>query len=473
MANDSKTTLALFFGNRGFFPASFIEGAREEMAKVLARRGYGHLMMDGSATRYGAVETPAEGRAYAQFLKENEGKFDGVIVSLPNFGDETGAVTALKDAGVPILIQAYPDDLDKMSPDLRRDAFCGKLSIMDVFNQYGVPFTALKPHTVSPSADAFAGNLDHFARVCRVANGMKGLVVGAVGARTTPFKTVRFDELALQRNGITVETFDLSDIFARVRAVDGNGDAYKRKAETLTGYSDWRGVPDRAFDTLARLGVVLDQLAEENSLDALAFRCWPEIQEQLNISPCVIVSEMTDRGIPVACEVDVATAVAMCALGMASGSVAACLDWNNNYADEPDKCILFHCGPVPQTMMAGKGTISDHLMVTKGTGKGTGYGCNLGRIAPGPMTFGDMLTEAGRLKFYLGEGEFTTDPIAEDFFGCGGVAEIPNLQDVLLHVGMTGHRHHTSATPGHVMLALKEALGRYLGFEVSTPQAGC
>ena len=60
----------------------------------------------------------------------------------------------------------------------------------------------------------------------------------------------------------------------------------------------------------------------------------------------------------------------------------------------------------------------------------------------------------------------------KDFFGCAGVAEIPKLQDVMLHVGYEGHRHHTSITAGHVMAPLKEALERYLGFEVSTPQGG-
>ena len=228
-----KTTFALYFGNRGFFPASLMASAREELVKVLKGLGHDTLILDAGATRHGAVETPAEGAVYAKFLKENEGKFDGVMLSLPNFGDETGAAAALKNAGVPILIQAYPDELNKMAPDLRRDSYCGKLSIMDVFYQNGIPFTALKPHTVAPSSKAFAANVDHFDRVCRVVAGFKNLVVGAIGARTSAFKTVRIDELALQQNGITMETFDLSDVFARMNAVLPSNAAYKDKAELL------------------------------------------------------------------------------------------------------------------------------------------------------------------------------------------------------------------------------------------------
>jgi L-fucose isomerase-like protein len=379
-------------------------------------------------------------------------------------------VAALQDTGVPILIQAYPDDLDKMAPEVRRDAFCGKISIMDVFCQYGVKFTALKPHVVSPSSDRFKANVDHFDRVCRVVNGMRGMVVGAIGARTTAFKTVRIDEVALQRHGITMETLDLSGVFARMKAVRSSDEAYRTKAEMLKGYTSWEGVPEEAFDEIARLGVVLDAIIEEYGMDAIALRCWIELQEQLGISACVLLGELNDRGVPAACEVDVGNAVAMHALHLASGEPATCLDWNNNYGEEDDKCILFHCGPVPKSLMADRGRIADHAILANTVGQGCGYGCHVGRIAPGDFTFGSLLTDSGKLRFYLGQGGFTEDQIPAEFFGCAGVAEIGRLQDVLLHVGRNGYRHHVSATPGLVQAPVREALANYLGFEVAIPQ---
>jgi L-fucose isomerase-like protein len=465
-----KTTFALFFGNRGFFPAALLAEAREELPRVLRSWGHEVLMLDADATRHGAVETTREGEVYANFLKEHEGEYGGVILSLPNFGDETGAVAALKDAGVPILIQAYPDEMDKMAPEVRRDAFCGKLSVMDVFHQYGLKFTALKPHVVSPTSERFKANVDHFDRVCRVVNGVQDMVVGAIGARTTAFKTVRIDELALQRNGITMETLDLSEVFARMRALDDASEDYQTKAETLRDYTEWTGVPDEAFDKITRLGVVLDRLVDEYSMDALALRCWIELQQQLGISACVLLGEMNNRGIPAACEVDVGNAIAMYALHLASGQPATCLDWNNNYEDEDDKCILFHCGPVPRSLMRGPGHIEDHAILANAVGEGCGYGCHVGRIDAFAFTFGSMVTESGRLRFYLGEGAFTDDPIPGDFFGCGGVAAIQGLQDVLLHIGYNGYRHHVGVTRGQVVAPVREALERYLGFEVALPQ---
>jgi L-fucose isomerase-like protein len=465
-----KTKFALFFGNRGFFPASLLAEAREELPKVLGEMGHDVLMLDAELTRHGAVETPREGEIYANFLREHQGEYGGVILSLPNFGDETGAIAALKNAGVPILVQAYPDEMTRMAPEVRRDAFCGKLSIMDVFHQYGLKFTALKPHTVSPQSDRFRANVDHFDRVCRVTNAMRDMTVGAIGARTTAFKTVRIDEVALQRHGITMETLDLSDVFARIRAVDEDGSPYEHKASRLKSYTSWAGVPEEAFDKIVRLGVVLDDVIDEYQLDALALRCWIELQEQLGISACVLLGELNDRGITAACEVDVGNAVAMYALHQASGAPSTCLDWNNNYEEEDDKCILFHCGPVPRSLMAGPGHIEDHAILANAVGKGCSYGCHVGRIAPFDFTFGSMLTEEGQLRFYLGQGAFTTDSIPPEFFGCGGVAAIDGLQDVLLHIGYNGYRHHVSVTPGDVLAPVREALGHYLGFDVSIPQ---
>jgi len=465
-----KTTFALFFGNRGFFPASLIAGAREEMRGALTALGHDVLMLDDSATRYGAVETPQEGETYANFLRENRGKFGGVILCLPNFGDENGAVAALQDAGVPIWIQAYPDDYDQMGPATRRDSFCGKLSIMDVFRQYGVKFTTLKPHTVRPGTDRFKANIDEFDRVCQVVNGVKGMVVGAIGARTTPFKTVRIDEVALQRRGVTIETFDMSDVFHRMRAVKPAEAGYSEKAVQLREMTTWDGVPERAFDQIVRLGVTLDQMIEEARLDAVAIRCWTEIQLQMGISPCVAMGSLNDLGLAAACEVDLGNAVAMKAMHLASYQPVGLLDWNNNYYDEDDKCILFHCGPMPASLMDGKGHVTDHAILMNSIGPGNAYGCNVGRIKPMDFTFGSLMTDEGRVKMYLGEGRFTHDPIPENFFGVAGVAEIPNLQEVLLHIGVNGHRHHVSITPGHVSKPLVEALGHYLEFDLSVPQ---
>jgi L-fucose isomerase-like protein len=257
---------------------------------------------------------------------------------------------------------------------------------------------------------------------------------------------------------------DLSEVFLRVRGLDRSSEQCRSKAERLRHYTQWAGVPEEAFETLVKLAVVLDDIMVEFGMDALALRCWIEIEKELRVSPCVLLSEINDRGIPAACELDVCNAVAMRALSLASGRPAACLDWNNNYADEQDKCILFHCGPVAQGLMAGKGRVIEHPMFAKALGAGCGYGCNVGRIAPGPFTFASSKTQDGKLTFYLGDGGFTQDAIPADFFGCAGTARIDDLQAKLQTIGYQGYRHHVSVTPGHLTVPLAEAWTRYLGY---------
>ena len=460
-----KMTFALCFGNRGFMPGELILGAREDMVKAVTDAGYDYLMMEESATRYGAVETRDEGRLYASWLKSHEGEYDAVIFSQPIFVDENGAICALQDAGVPILMQAYPDEIGKMDFAHRRDAYCGKFSVTDVFTQYEVPFTVMKPHVVHPLSPAFAQNLKDFAAVCRVVNGMKRFNLGCIGARTTAFKTVRFDELAMQKHGINVESFDLSELFEKVRALPDTDEKVLKKAETLKAYTDFSTVPAQNMATLAKVGCVIDEYIEEYHLDAIALRCWNEMETYLRVCPCVLLSELNDRGITASCEIDMCSAITMRAMALASETPATVLDWNNNYGEDENKVVLFHCGPVAQSLMAGKGKVTEHKMFAKND-PGSGWGCNEGRIAAFPMTFSNCQTKDGKIVVYVSEGKFTDDEIEDGYFGCGGVAEIPDLQNKLVKLARGGFKHHTTVGKGRMKAILEEAFTVYLGYDV-------
>ena len=460
-----KMTFALCFGNRGFMPGELILGARQDMVKAVTDAGYDYIMMEEAATRYGAVETRDEGLLYAKWLKSHEGQYDGVIFCQPIFVDENGAINALQDAGVPILMQAYPDEIGKMDFAHRRDAYCGKFSVTDVFTQYGVPFTVFKPHVVHPLTPAFQQNLQDFAAVCRVVNGMKRFNLGCIGARTTAFKTVRFDEIALQKYGINVESFDLSELFEKVRAKADADPVVAAKLEKLKNYTDFSGVPAANALTLAKIGVVVDEYIEEYHLDALALRCWNEMETYLRVCPCVLLSELNDRGIAASCEIDMCSAITMRAMQLASQQPAAVLDWNNNYGDDENKVVLFHCGPVAQSLMAAKGTVGEHKMFAK-SGPGAGWGGNEGRIAAFPMTFSICQTKDGKIVLYVSEGQFTADPIEDGYFGCGGVAQIPDLQNKLIKLARGGFKHHTSVGKGLMKDVLTEAFTTYLGYDV-------
>ena len=459
-----KMTFALAFCNRGFMPGELIYGAREDMVKALEKGGYNYIAMDPELTRFGGIETRDEGRLYAKWLKEHEGEYDGVIFSMPIFADENGAITALQDAGVPILMQAYPDEIGKMDFAHRRDAFCGKFSVTDVFTQYQVPFTVLKPHVVHPLSDKFQENLKDFAAICRVVNGMKRFTIGCIGARTTAFKTTRFDEIGLQKNGITVESLDLSELVFKVNNMADDDEKVVKKLAALEAYADFSNVPIDRKTMHAKISVVIDDYVDEYHLDALAIRCWNEMEQILRVCPCVLLSELNDRGIVTSCEIDLTSAISMRAMSLASEEPTAVLDWNNNYGDEENKVILFHCGSTAQSLMTKKGTVTSHKMFDK-TDAGSGWGTNEGRIRPMKTTISNCLTVDGKIKIYASEAEFTDDPIEDEYFGCAGVCELPNMEDKMIRLAKGGFKHHTCVGVGHMKDILKEAFTTYLGYD--------
>ena len=461
-------TFAICLANRGTFPGSLFDAARKELAKALSAQGHAALMLPAGSTRHDAVGSIAEGRTYAKFLAAHRGKYDGVILSLPNFGDENGAVVALKDAGVPILVQAYPDEPERMGIHERRDAVCGKLAICNVLRQAGVPYTLTADFAVAPKSKAFAADIRRFAAICRIVKGLGNFNVGVIGARTTPFKTVRIDEIAFQRRGVNVETLDLADVFKAMRVADAKAVAAKRKE--LEDYARRAPCCAKRIDALARLGVAIDGIIGEYGLDSVAVRCWDEFQTEWGISPCVVMSMLNDRGFPAACETDVDNAVMMRALGLAAGEgePVAVFDVNNNYRNAKDKAIFFHCSAVPKGMLTGKGLIDDHPILAKSMGPDTSVGVHNGKMRPGPITVASLRTEDGRLKGFAAEGEITALDPGKGFFGTGFVFRKAdgNMNGLFNYMAENGYRHHVAFAYGRNADVVHEALVKYLGYDI-------
>lgn len=455
---------ALLIANRGFFPSSVIESARKEMMQAVEKIGAEVLMPDVALTRFGAVETREEGETYASFLADHYGEYDGLIICLPNFGDENGIKEAIKDVNVPILLQAYPDELGKLDFANRRDAFCGKLGLCAVLKQMGVVFTSGEPFVMHPLSEEFHREMTNFAAICRIVKRMKNMRIGVLGARTTAFKSVRFDEGAMERLGIDVETLDLTQIFTRMDAVETNDPRMVIWEEEIKAISDTCDTPEYAIVNQCKLGIALEELKKDLDLDVMAIRCWSELQYEYKITPCTVMGILNKRQIPVVCETDVTNAPAMLALAMASMTGVGCLDINNNYGSEPDKCILFHCGPLPIDLLCGPGHMEEHKMFTKTQGENCSWGVNVGRIKPGVITICGMRTENGQVRYFVEKAEVLDLKVDEGFFGTYGVVEIKGLQSKLCHMAEEGFRHHAIITSGDWTESIREALSKYLGY---------
>jgi L-fucose isomerase-like protein len=462
-----KITLGLIVGNRGFFPGHLAESGRKEMIQVLEQAGIGVVVLNAEKSGHGAIETYEEAQRCAEVFRAHSEQIDGVIVTLPNFGDERAIADTLRLSRlrVPVLVQATPDTPAKMSIAFRRDSFCGKMSACNNLRQYGIPYSLTTSHTVTPDSPEFKKDVEWFAGVCRVVRGLRDLRIGSIGARPTAFNTVRYSEKILESQGISVETLDLSEVIGRIQRMKDSDDAAQAKLKSIEKYVSTNDVPKEALLKMAKLGAVIDQWMKQAHVTISAIQCWTSIEENLGVVPCTVMSMMSDDLMSSACEVDICGVLSMHALRLASQTPSALLDWNNNYGDNPDKAVCFHCSNLPKHFL--KSVKMDYQAIIAGTvGKENTFGTCVGLVKSGPMTFARFSTDdrAGRVRGYVGSGRFTDDPL--ETFGGAGVVEIPKMQKLLRYICENGFEHHVAANFSSVAGVVHEAAVRYMGWDM-------
>jgi L-fucose isomerase-like protein len=467
MSDGRKMTFGVIVGNRGFFPDHLAKTGRDEIIRVLQAAGMDAVVLGPEDSKHGAVETYAEAKRCAELFRANAARIDGVIVTLPNFGDERAIADTLRLARleVPVLVQATPDTPGKMLITHRRDSFCGKMSACNNLKQYGIPYSLTTLHTEAPDSAEFARDLQWFAGVCRVVKGLKNLRIGAIGARPAAFNTVRYSEKLLEHSGISVETLDLSEVLGRIERMKDSDDAAVQKLRTIEKYVATSGIPQAALIKMAKLGAVVDAWMRDAQVQISAVQCWTSLEENLGVVPCTVMSMMSESLLSSACEVDVCGVIGMHALQLASETPSALLDWNNNYGTDPNKAVCFHCSNLPKHFFTE--VKMDFQAIIAGTvGKENTFGTCVGRVKAGPMSYARFSTDdlTGKIRGYSGTGTFTNDPL--ETFGGAGVVEIPQLQKLLRYICENGFEHHVAANFSTVADVVHEAASNYLGWEM-------
>jgi len=463
----ANVTLGVIVGNRDFFPDRLVTEARADILKLFKEMDIEAIILDENATKLGGVETWTHAKICADLFKKNVERIDGILVTLPNFGDEKGVADTIKLSGlnVPILVQAYPDDLNQLSVERRRDGFCGKISVCNDLRQYGYAFSLTDLHTVHPLTDSFKADLAKFAGICRVVKGLKNARFGAIGARPGNFNTMRYSEKMLQSFGMSVVTVDLSEILGNAnRLTDSDARVVEKLAE-IRAYAKSDSVPSPSLVRMAKMGITISDWMQQYDLNASAIQCWTSLQQNFGINVCTLMSMMSDKLMPSACEVDITGVASMYALQLASGSPSALVDWNNNYAGDPDKCVLFHCGNFAKSFLPDIEIKTAEILATT-LGTENTYGAVAGRVPAGPMTYARISTDdnQGMIRTYMGEGEFTDDPL--DTFGARAVIHTPGLQKLMRYICKNGFEHHCAMNASHSAGVLAEAFETYFGWEV-------
>ncbi|MBN2698419.1 MAG: fucose isomerase [Bacteroidales bacterium] len=463
-----KQTFGVIIATRNIFNFKLAVEARKKVLDKLEKMGFGTVILPESETPTGNIEGYPDAVKCAELFKKNANVIEGVIVILPNFGDELGVVNTLKLSGlnVPVLVQACDDDNDKVDVKSRRDAFCGKLSVCNNLYQQGMKFTDTIYHTYSLESKEFTKDLLKFAGICRVMKGLKNLRVGAIGTRPGGFQTMRASEKLLQYYGITVVPVDMSEIIAAAEKISETDKAVTDKVKAIKDYGDCSAVKDNKIVRQARFGLAVERWIEANDINISALQCWESIEKNYGCAACVTMSMMGEKLMPSACEVDIAGSISMYALALAAQQPSAILDWNNNFAEERNKVVCTHCSNFPKSFFQNDIKLGSLDVLGTVLGSEDTFGAVKGKVAPGDMTYFRISTDdrKGVIKSYLGEGVITDDPYGMD----GGIAvcQVPDLQRLMKHICKEGYEHHVAMVRGHVADILEEAIGNYMGWNL-------
>jgi len=468
MAYKKKLTFGIIIGTRAYFNSELAKDVRASLLKELEKQGYDYVILDESETETRSIETREDAQKCAKLFRANRDRIDGIIISLPNFGFEIGIINTiqLSELNVPILVQACNDENDKLTLDKRRDAFCGKLSVCNNLYQYGIPFTDTTFHTYDINSDTFKKDLDYFAAVCRTVNGLRKARIGMIGTRPSGFQTCRFSEKILQNTGITVVPVDLSEMIFNAQKIDNQAAILKSRINEIKAYAKIPAAFEEKLITQAKFGLAIEEWLNENELDATAVQCWDSLEKNYGCAACVSMSMMSDKLIPSACETDVAGAVSMYTLMLASGASPALLDWNNNFAEDHNKCACTHCGNFPKSFIKNDIELGTLGVLGNVLGKVNTFGAVKGKVTEGPFTFFRISTDDnyGVIKSYLGQGKYTNDPY--DMDGCIAVAQVDELQKLMKYMCKNGFEHHVAMVRGEVASVIEESIESYLGWEL-------
>ncbi|NUQ29150.1 MAG: fucose isomerase, partial [Acidobacteriaceae bacterium] len=294
------STLGVILGNRDFFPDALISEARQQLTALFSQLDVTPIWLTQGQTKLGDVQGWPDAVKCGELFRAHRSEIEGILVCLPNFGDEKALSDAIRlsELNVPILVQACPDDLDAFGLERRRDAFCGKISACNNLRQYGYKYTLTRDHTVAINGDRFREDLTNFLATCRVVRGLRRVRLGAVGARPNAFNTTRFSEKLFEAAGISVNTIDLSEVFGSAQRIADADARVKQRIEQIRSYADASNAPNESLVKMAKFALVVDDWMQELGLNATAIQCWSSMQKNFGVNVCTIMSMMSEQLLP-------------------------------------------------------------------------------------------------------------------------------------------------------------------------------
>jgi len=336
-------------------------------------------------------------------------KVDAVFCPHCNFGTEDVAAKLGREMGLPYLLWGPRDEMPLPDGTRLRDTQCGLFATSNILSQLGVPFSYIPNCRLDDPA--FDSGVLAFLQVAGAVKAFRNMKIGQIGQRNDFFWTVIVNEAAmLQRYGIEVYQIYISDVVEAMQALLADPtDELLELVQSLRDQVTFEHLGPDQVNAIAALKIVMSELAREHGLSAIAIQCFPVMQKQFGIYPCLANGLVTTEGVPVICEVDIYGAVGAVMLQAATlhENPPFFADMTIRHPDNDNAELLWHCGAFP-LCLADEGVapkVGDHfIMPTDDAGV-----CHW-RIRGGDVTVARFASDGDEFTLGFGEARGTTGP---------------------------------------------------------------
>ncbi len=393
---------------------------------------------------------------------------DAVFAPHCNFGTEDAVAKLARGVGKPFLLWG-PRDEDPLADGTRlRDTQCGLFATSKVLRRLGVPFTYIVNSRVD--SPEFERGFKSFLGAAAAANSFLGARIGQIDTRPSGFWTVMINEgELLERWNIQAVPVSLSDIVRDVRRiVAGGGPELEDATADFKARLNVGKVSHEIVERLAALKLALKAWAERDGLDAIAFQCWSALQDMLGVCPGFVDGELTDMGIPVACETDIHGALTSLMLQAAAGWTTPTFfaDLTIRHPHNENSELLWHCGVFPYSLAEPHATpkLDDHYILASSP-----PGVGEFPIKGGDVTIARFDGDHGEYSMLIGQARGTQGPFTRGTYLWVEMDNWPRWEQKIIY---GPYIHHVVGIHGRLAPILHEACRYIPGLKADPVEPG-
>ena len=327
---------------------------------------------------------------------------DAVFMPHLNFGQEEVVGKLGAALGLPFLLWGPRDPRPKPNAPFRDlDTQCGLFASSKALSRYGVPFTYIENCWLD--SPVLEKGIDDFIRVTSAVKAFRKLRILQTSTRPRQFLSVKVNESELlEKFGIEVVVLESTEVTNCIdNVLTKRQDEIKKLVKEWENKFDLTGLNPGKIENMAALDIGILTLAEKFGCSVVSGECWHLFLAKYGIRSCFVFGDLTEKGLPVACENDIhgsiTSALLLGATRMQTPTFLA--DITIRHPDNDNAELLWHCGPYPSCLARYGG---------KPSVVGDGVGC--WEIKGGDITVARFDSEKGDYSLFAGEGRGVDGP---------------------------------------------------------------